>query len=257
MKMGGEITAFHCHAWCWYFARHSHELWPHSVLLPWCNLNVEGCNIWLATFNAFVACIYTDISLMRFLPHWRAGRVLKRMDSFHCKSVYGSSNILLALVFWEQLIVLSNMSEEGGEVSFSIDMFDLSKLDQPDPGQHSSLPVHQLQEIGAGDLLPSAGSYFVAWAQFLLHLKTCVNWKDMYFSLWSIPNWVLLKSPLFFILATLYHSFLCTRQIFCACFEWCQCTIYYLSLWVFRRDVALSSLKDWFGSWIRREADHR
>jgi hypothetical protein len=62
---------------------------------------------------------------------------------------------------FEQLIVLSNMSEkEGGEASFSIDMFDPSKPDQSSvPGQQHdvSLPVHQLQEIGASDLLPSSG----------------------------------------------------------------------------------------------------
>ncbi len=61
----------------------------------------------------------------------------------------------------EQLIVLSNMSEkEGGEASFSIDMFDPSKPDQSSvPGQQHDvgLPVHQLQEIGASDLLPSSG----------------------------------------------------------------------------------------------------
>lgn len=50
------------------------------------------------------------------------------------------------------------MSEEGQNISFSIDMFDPSKADNPDPKQQQSLPVHQLQEIGAGDLLPSAGS---------------------------------------------------------------------------------------------------
>jgi hypothetical protein len=62
---------------------------------------------------------------------------------------------------FEQLLVLSNMSEkEGGEASFSIDMFDPSKPDQSlVPGeQHDvGLPVHQLQEIGASDLLPSSG----------------------------------------------------------------------------------------------------
>ncbi len=61
----------------------------------------------------------------------------------------------------EQLIVLSNMSEkEGGEASFSIDMFDPSKPDQSSvPGQQHDvgLPVHQLQEIGASDLLPNSG----------------------------------------------------------------------------------------------------
>lgn len=54
-------------------------------------------------------------------------------------------------------MVLSNMSEEGENSSFSIDMFDPSKVDASDPNQHPSLPVHQLQEIGAGDFLPSAG----------------------------------------------------------------------------------------------------
>ncbi len=62
---------------------------------------------------------------------------------------------------FEQLLVLSNMSEkEGGEASFSIDMFDPSKPDQSSvPGQQHDvgLPVHQLQEIGASDLLPSSG----------------------------------------------------------------------------------------------------
>lgn len=54
-------------------------------------------------------------------------------------------------------MVLSNMSEEGDNSSFSIDMFDPSKVDDSNPKQQPSLPVHQLQEIGAGDFLPSAG----------------------------------------------------------------------------------------------------
>lgn len=54
-------------------------------------------------------------------------------------------------------MVLSNMNEEGENSSFSIDMFDPSKVDASDPNQHPSLPVHQLQEIGAGDFLPSGG----------------------------------------------------------------------------------------------------
>lgn len=56
-----------------------------------------------------------------------------------------------------QLMVLSNMSEEGENSSFSIDMFDPSKVDGSGPQHQPSLPVHQLQEIGAGDFLPSAG----------------------------------------------------------------------------------------------------
>ena len=55
-------------------------------------------------------------------------------------------------------MVLSNMSEEGENSSFSIDMFDSSKVEGSDPKQQPSLPVHQLQEIGAGDLLPSGGT---------------------------------------------------------------------------------------------------
>ncbi|KAG0570699.1 hypothetical protein KC19_6G181500 [Ceratodon purpureus] len=54
-----------------------------------------------------------------------------------------------------KLMVLSNMSEEGENSSFSIDMFDPSKVDGSDPTQQPSLSVHQLQEIGAGDFLPS------------------------------------------------------------------------------------------------------
>uniref|UniRef100_A0A7I4DT40 Uncharacterized protein n=1 Tax=Physcomitrium patens TaxID=3218 RepID=A0A7I4DT40_PHYPA len=53
-----------------------------------------------------------------------------------------------------KLMVLSNMSEEGDESSFSIDMFDNSKLDNLVPNQQPNLPVHQLQEIGPGDYLP-------------------------------------------------------------------------------------------------------
>jgi hypothetical protein len=59
-----------------------------------------------------------------------------------------------------QLMVLSNMAEEGGSSSFSIDMFDPSKVDGSDP--QPSLPVHQLQEIGVGDLLPSGGICFIS-----------------------------------------------------------------------------------------------
>jgi len=54
-------------------------------------------------------------------------------------------------------MVLSNMSVEGDNSSFDIDMFDPSKVDGSDPNQQPSLPVHQLQEIGAGNFLPSAG----------------------------------------------------------------------------------------------------
>ena len=50
-------------------------------------------------------------------------------------------------------MVLSNMSEDGEASSFSIDMFDPGS----DPVQQPSLPVHQLQEIGAGDFLPTRG----------------------------------------------------------------------------------------------------
>lgn len=55
-------------------------------------------------------------------------------------------------------MVLSNMSEEGDESSFSIDMFDNSKLDNLVPNQQPNLPVHQLQEIGPGDYLPGGGA---------------------------------------------------------------------------------------------------
>jgi len=49
------------------------------------------------------------------------------------------------------------MCEEGENSSFNIDMFDPSKVNGSDPMQPSSLPVYQLQEIGAGDFLPSGG----------------------------------------------------------------------------------------------------